>query len=113
MKKIIFIVLFFCIKQINAQICFNPDSNFVAATGPDAVISADFNGDGFADLAVANQTSNNISVLLGTGTGSFGVTTNFPISRFPNSIISADFNGDGFADLAVATGTTGYISILL
>ena len=57
-----------------------------------------FNGDGKADLAVANGTK--VSVLLGTGTGGFGAANNFAVGGFPHSVISADFNGDGKADLA-------------
>jgi type II secretory pathway component GspD/PulD (secretin) len=35
------------------------------------VVEADFNRDGLADLAVANSTSSNFSLLLGAGTGTF------------------------------------------
>ena len=37
----------------------------------------DFNGDGKQDLAVANVSSNNVSILLGDGAGSFSAATNF------------------------------------
>ncbi len=35
-----------------------------------SVVVGDFNGDGDTDLAVGNDGSNNVSVLLGTGTDS-------------------------------------------
>jgi hypothetical protein len=38
---------------------------------PVSVAVGDFNGDGKADLAVANRTGNNVSVLLGNGDGTF------------------------------------------
>jgi hypothetical protein len=38
----------------------------------------DFNGDGHLDLAVANQGSNNVSLLLGNGDGTFQAAQNFP-----------------------------------
>ena len=37
----------------------------------------DFNGDGKADLAVANYNSNNVSVLLGNGNGTFQAAVNY------------------------------------
>jgi hypothetical protein len=40
-------------------------------TGPGSVITADFNGDGGLDLAVANNNANTISILLGNGDGTF------------------------------------------
>ena len=62
----------------------------------------DFNGDGKLDLAVANQSSNNVSILLGTGTGSFSAATNFAVGELLISVAVGDFNGDGKPDLAVA-----------
>jgi hypothetical protein len=44
------------------------------------------------DLAVANFGSNNVSILLGTGTGSFGTATNFAVGSFPVSVAVGDFN---------------------
>jgi FG-GAP repeat len=41
-----------------------PHQNFAAENGPVSVTSADLNGDGKADLAVANQSANIVSVLL-------------------------------------------------
>lgn len=82
-------------------------------SGPAKVICKDFNNDGFVDLAVVCQgTSNQVKVLLGTGTGIFGAPSGYAIAAGPGSLISGDFNTDGFADLAVGTGT-GNISILL
>ncbi|MHB8259923.1 MAG: T9SS type A sorting domain-containing protein [Bacteroidia bacterium] len=82
-------------------------------TNPYSVCSADFNGDGKVDLAVANYTSSNVSVLLGTGTSSFGAAAYFTVDTYPFSVISADFNGDGKADLATASYIQNHISILL
>ena len=67
----------------------------------------------FLDLAVANFFSDNVSILLGTGTGTFGNATNFGAGYFPNSVAVGDFNGDTFLDLAVATFGSDNVSILL
>ncbi|HZB17021.1 MAG TPA: VCBS repeat-containing protein [Nitrososphaeraceae archaeon] len=67
----------------------------------------------FLDLAVANSGSNNVSILLGTGTGSFGPATNFGVGNGPLSVAVGDFNGDTFLDLAVANFNSNNVSILL
>src|ERR1035437_7851122 len=113
MKKILFFLLLVCVKQINAQVCFSTVTNYTVGSGSRSVCSADFNGDFKADLATANGSSNNVSVLLGTGVGSFGAATNFAVGATPVSVITADFNGDGKADLAVSNNLSSTVSILL
>jgi hypothetical protein len=75
------------------------------------VAVGDFNGDGNLDLAVANSYSTAVSILLGTGTGSFGAKTDFGTGFSPGRVAVGDFNGDGKLDLAVPIG--GPVSILL
>ena len=93
--------------------------NFAAATtfgvgsNPFAVTAADFNGDGEMDLATANWTGNNVSVLLGTGSGSFGTATNFTAGSVPYSVTTGDFNGDGKLDLATANYNANKVSVLI
>jgi hypothetical protein len=82
-------------------------------SGPFSVYSVDINGDNKLDLITANSGSNNISVLLGIGTGSFGIATNFATGLDSRSVISADFNGDGETDLAVGNNGSANASVLL
>jgi hypothetical protein len=65
------------------------------------------------DLAVTNGISNSVSILLGTGTGSFGPPTNFTVGDTPRSVAVEDFNGDTNLDLAIANQRTNDVSILL
>src|SRR3989442_1278032 len=81
---------------------FSAPTTFGAGTNPVSVAVGDFNGDGKADLAVANQQSDNVSVLLGNGDGTFQAAVNYSTGLFPQSVVSGDFNGDGKPDLAVA-----------
>jgi tetratricopeptide (TPR) repeat protein len=50
---------------------FESAVNYMTGLSPDGVAVGDFNGDGILDLAVANSGSNNVSVLLGNGDGTF------------------------------------------
>ena len=83
------------------ELC-KPPTNFTVGTNPRFVAIGDFNGDGKADIATANEGSNTVSVLLGTGSGSFAAATNFTVGVAPASVAIGDFNGDGKADIAVA-----------
>jgi Ca2+-binding RTX toxin-like protein len=82
-------------------------------TNPYSITSADFDGDGDIDLAVANQTSNNLSILLRNGTGGFSRGTTLGVGSSPYSVTVGDFNVDGDIDLAVANRVSNTVSILL
>src|SRR5712692_8185121 len=53
------------------DVSFEEAQNFAVGQPPWSGAVGDFNGDGVQDLAVANSNSNNVSVLLGNGDGSF------------------------------------------
>ena len=71
-------------------------------SGPDALVAGDFNGDGRTDLAVANDGSNDVSVLLGNGDGTFQPQVTYAVGTGPAALVAGDFTGDGRTDLAVA-----------
>ncbi len=86
---------------------------FDTGASPFAVVLADLNGDGFPDLATANLEGRSVSVLLGTGDGSFQATRHFPAGESPWALAVGEFNGDGHPDLAVAHGQSSRVSVLL
>jgi hypothetical protein len=79
---------------------------------PQSISVSDFNRDGAMDLAVANDVSNDVSVLLGNGDGTFQAVRHFDAGGPAGSSTVGDFNGDGVQDIAI-TGTWGMVSILL
>ena len=85
----------------------------MSAIAPQSVAVGDFNGDGKQDLAVANNYSKNVSILLGDGTGNFSAATNFPVFDQLYSVGVGDFNGDGKQDLATVNWVSDSVAILL
>ena len=69
--------------------------------GASQVVAADFNGDGYADLAAIDG-SNSISVLLNSGEGVFRLPVTYAAGTTVAALAVGDFNGDGKPDLAVA-----------
>ena len=76
------------------------------------VAVGDFNGDNKPDLAVANETSNTVSVLLGNGNGTFAAKVDYATGGYPNAVAVGDFNGDNKPDLDVANYSSDTVSIL-
>jgi gliding motility-associated-like protein len=73
----------------------------------------DFNNDGKADLLITNFGNNNISLLLGSGTGTFGAPTNFNSGAGPIDVLTGDFNNDGNKDAATTNSNGNNVSIFL
>ena len=88
------------------------NTNFEVALRTSSVAVGDFNKDGNSDLVTANNFTDNVSLLLGNGDGTFGAATYFGVGSSPYTVAVADFNGDGNSDLATANPNTNNVSIL-
>ena len=96
-----------------AELSFAPAQHFAAGSTPTTVTNADFDGDDKMDLAAQNFDTDNVSVLLGNGDGTFQDKTDFTVGDGPTAVISADFNSDELADLAVSNQNSNNVSVLL
>jgi hypothetical protein len=91
---------------------------------PNSVVVADFNGDGYPDVAVASasidQTTTNerpgyVAVILQnkSSPGSFQSPAHFSIDGNPSAMAAGQLGAPGSVDLAVANFNKGTISVLL
>ncbi len=90
---------------------------------PKSVAIADLDGDGILDLVTANADGNypdavdpsttSLSVLLGTGDGTFRAPIRLASPGTPFAVIATDLDGDGDVDLAAAGWHGGTATVLL
>ncbi len=96
---------------------FAPPRTYFVGTSPASVTVADVNGDGIPDMLIADQGSNDVSVLFGSDDAQ-GDWVGIPGPRLrsggdgPIAVIAADLTGDGIPDLAVINGGSGTITML-
>lgn len=70
---------------------------------PSPNASADFDGDGYLDLATGNQYGGSVSVHSNDHLGGFLPATHWVTTGYVHGIATADFDGDGWPDLAATT----------
>jgi len=87
----------------------SPSNTFGTGTGPIAVVTADFNTDGFLDAATANEADGEITVQLGDGSGNFNTPRDYLVDPSPVGLVAADLNNDLLPDLAVVSSDTVYL----
>ncbi len=97
---------------------FAPQLKLPGGTGPKSVAAADLNGDGRADLVIADISSNNLALLVnttaaGAATPEFAAPSLLPAGRHPGAVTVADLNGDGRPDLVLSNESDGTVSVLL
>ena len=77
-----------------------------SGAGTSGICSADFNGDGTLDVAIANRNLHNVMVFSNDGLGQFSLLSTTPIchgfASKPRYVVCGDFDGDGDIDAATA-----------
>jgi len=74
--------------------------------------NADFDGDGFIDIATANYGSGSVSVLLGNGDGTFRAAQHYPVGGWPAGMAVLDVDGDGDTDIACGSLQGNHVALL-
>lgn len=81
--------------------------NYQVGWVPEDIIAADFNSDSNLDLAIASNNApgniSQISILMGSNTGTFSAAINYTVIGNGEAIDAQDFNNDGNLDLIVGT----------
>ncbi len=95
------------------DVLFGPRTDYAVGGSPESVFITDLDGDGDDDLAVANWNSDNVSVLLNNGNGTFAPKVDYAVGEGPISIFSVDLDGDGDNELVVANLISENVSVLL
>ena len=85
------------------------------ARGVDTLILPDrhLNNDSRLDVIVSNYGSNDVSVLLGYGNGSFEDERRYAVGSSPQAVAIGDLNNDHRPDITVSNYESGDVSVLL
>ncbi|MEA3210801.1 MAG: large repetitive protein [Chthoniobacter sp.] len=85
----------------------------IAGKGSSAVAVGDVNGDMIPDFVTANSLTNNVSILLGKGDGTFGVPKNISSGgKKPSDIALADLENDGDLDIVVTNAGSKSVAVI-
>ncbi|CAF1035589.1 unnamed protein product, partial [Rotaria magnacalcarata] len=95
------------------SVIFTGQTTYSTGNGPNAVVAVDVNGDGKADIIVANYGSNNVGVLLNIGNGTFAAQMTYSAGSGPVCLAAPDVNGDGKPDIIVANSVSSNVGVLL
>ena len=83
-------------------------ASLAVGSRPSALVRANFNGDEdqLIDLAVSNEGSDDVSVLLAREDGSYAPQRRFAVGARPRDLVAGPFDDRGGTDLAVADSGT-------
>lgn len=93
---------------------FSSKADYSAGVRPISIFCSDLDGDGYADLAVANFESGTVSVLKNKGDGTFGTKVDYDLGAWPASVSGSDLDLDGDIDLVIVSnqGCDGKLIVL-
>ncbi len=77
-----------------------------------AMCLGDFDGDGDPDIAMTDEYTGEVAILLNDGTGHFGAPTRYPCGESTLELAAGDIDRDGHLDLVAANQQSGDIVLL-
>ncbi|MGH9866670.1 MAG: FG-GAP-like repeat-containing protein [Candidatus Polarisedimenticolia bacterium] len=99
----------------NGDGTFPVQPDYQAGISPSSVDAGDLDGDGDLDVAIANRGNfpgeESVSVLMGSGDGTFGPATDYTVPSRPNSVRVKDLDGDGFPELLVTSSDSASLRV--
>ncbi len=101
------------IKFGNGSGGFPTSYNLLAGGAVSKMAVADFNRDGFQDIAMALVNQNKVRVSYGNGVGAATTTILLTVSGTPTDVAVSDFNKDGYQDIVTVNSSIDRLSILL
>jgi hypothetical protein len=105
LRRLCVLVCLLATASVGSASVFITPATYPSGELPVAATVQDFNHDGFADIATANQNDRNVSVFLNNGDGTFAPATNIVFGTGSAvDIASADLDSDGNFDLVLADG---------
>ena len=92
---------------------FQPAVQTPVAKIPIGVATADLNGDGRLDLALAAYEEPAVSLLFGKGDGTFQPAVSLASDDGPTFVALSDLNRDGALDVVTTSDRTGHVNVHL
>jgi hypothetical protein len=93
-------------------VSFSDPVTYEVGEGPTDIFLGDINGDGHVDIITANLLTNDVSVLLNKGDGSFESERFYMVGDHPQAVEVADLDGDGDMDIITVSSTTNRVTLL-
>ena len=91
---------------------FLPAVDLATTDKVNAVVTGDFNNDGFIDVAAACTDSDVVSIEYGHGDSTFQFHVDAPSGSDPVALAAADITGDGLTDLLIANDVDNSVYLL-
>lgn len=92
-------------------LCLQQTQQLPVGKHPRALLTADVNNDGAADLVTTDRDDDRLSILTGNNDATFTLLGTLTVGQKPAWTAAADFDRDGDVDLAVANGKANTVSL--
>ncbi len=92
---------------------FGAQTEFATGANPVSIVAADFDADGFLDIATADTNSGSVSLLRGDGTGALAPPIAYDAAVIPQRVAVARVDDDALPDLVLLDYGDGTVSALL